>query len=164
VRSVELLPCGAVSSHCWRVEAIAILSAALIAIVGWGVNAELQRRELRRQTLVRFLLDAYRRLEATSNRRRLDATAKMELERAVSDIVLLGTRDHVRLVEDAARQLQDQGSSDFTPLLRALRASLRQELRLDEAEWISFRMKDISGRVGDAPLGVQEATTRRKAR
>ena len=107
--------------------------AAVIAAGGWITSGYLARRADRRKVRTEYLLSAYRRLDAMSNR---DMTVQHEddLESAVSDIQLLGTPEQVRLAEELARDFADARTADTGPLLEALRVDLRKELRLDPVE------------------------------
>ncbi|WP_237224641.1 hypothetical protein [Rothia nasisuis] len=116
---------------------IPILSALVGAIVG-GVVVHLftARRGLhkaRRDQRVEFLILAYRRLTDASNREILSDDQCKGLETALSDIVLLGERAEVGVVQQFMQQMankQESESADLEPLLDALRNSFRAELRL----------------------------------
>lgn len=100
------------------------------------------RQDIRRNMSVSYLLDAYRRLERASNRP-LTSEVAGELEAAVADVMLLGTRDQAGLADDFARIFAAQHVADTQPLLLALRDSLRGELLLDalpQDAYISLRI------------------------
>jgi hypothetical protein len=109
-------------------QAVAVVGL-LIAAGTWLVNGFIARRAVRRQTRVEYLLSAYRRLEAASNR---DMTQPHEeaIESAISDIQLLGTVGQVELADQFAKQFASDRTADAEPLLENLRRTLRKELSL----------------------------------
>lgn len=111
-------------------QGIAIVVGAVIAVAGWIASGELTRRAMRRQTQVEYLLSAYRRLEAASNRR-MSVDHEGAIESAVSDIQLLGTARQVELAEAFSQAFAGTGNADTSALLEELRRSLRQELDLE---------------------------------
>lgn len=112
-------------------EGVAIVVGAVIAVGGWIVSGWLARRSVRRQMRVEFLLSAYRRLEAASNRATTEGHAQA-IESALSDVQLLGTHEQVRLVDEFSRVFAATGTADSGPLLEELRRALRDELLLEE--------------------------------
>jgi hypothetical protein len=111
------------------VTAIGLIVGAVIAVGGWVANGYLARRAARRQVVVDFLLSAYRRLDAASNRPMTQAH-ELAIEQAVADICLLGTAEQVREAEKFAREFSDHRQAGSGPLLEALRSDLRAELDL----------------------------------
>lgn len=103
---------------------------AVLAIAGWWAvhrlsmnrDQENKRRDLR----VRYLLEAYRRLEhAVTHRHARD------LETALADILLLGTERQVSLAHDFAVSAEQNKTATLGPLIADIRAELRRELKLD---------------------------------
>jgi len=82
-----------------------LIVTAVLAVAGWYAvhrlsmnrDQESKRRDLR----IQYLLEAYRRLGNSSNRRDLSAYAR-DLESALADIQLLGSRDQVQLAHEFA--------------------------------------------------------------
>ena len=76
------------------VGVLAALIGALVVAVGWWVahQSELNRDRIakRRDLRVKYLIDAYRSLESSSNRRP-SLPAASEIESAIADIQLFGT-------------------------------------------------------------------------
>ena len=107
----------------------AIIVGVAIAAAGWVANGILARRAVRRQTRVEYLLSAYRRLEAASNRE-LGPAHEKAIESAVSDIQLLGTKHQVELADAFAKEFAADRSANAEPLLEDLRRTLRKELLL----------------------------------
>lgn len=93
--------------------------------VAWLTAILVGRAEVRRRERVGYLLSAYRRLHAASNRR-----AGETLEEPLGDIGLLGTPEQVELVNAFLETLAREKTADLTPLLASLRTSLRKELGL----------------------------------
>jgi hypothetical protein len=126
--------------------------AALIAVVS---NAWLSRRNKRIEERVRFLVDAYFDLEFGHQRQHDDPTfapyTARELDemnrrfnKAIVAINLMGTPEQVKL----SREFPQKDDEDFTPLVLALRDSLRKELGLEKLEfghyWYEIRRKPKS--------------------
>lgn len=111
--------------------ALGWIVAALIAVGGWIASGYLARRGDRRKLRIEYLLSAYRRLDAMSNR---DMTSQheLDLESAISDIQLLGTPAQIALADELARAFVDTRSAVTGPLLERLRRDLRRELTLED--------------------------------
>jgi hypothetical protein len=111
-----------------------LLLTTIVAILGWfaahRLAADRDRSNKRRELIVGYLIEAYRRMESCSNRRgrSFDASA---VESAVADIQLFGSPEQVRLVQDFAEQFVATGSASLDDLLAALRQDLRSELSLE---------------------------------
>jgi hypothetical protein len=116
------------------VELVSVVVGVCIALVGWVVERFATRRALRRERVVAYLIEAYRQLDDASNRSGDTSTSEREkaLERAISDIQLFGSGDHVRLADDFARAFVTERGADTTELLESLRRSLRDELHLGD--------------------------------
>lgn len=122
---------------------VGALIGALIVVWGWRREQRReqgeQRRErekIRRENRMRFIVDAYLRLEAAANRKSpLSNDYKRSVESAVADIQLRGTRTQVELAQALAIQLDLMGKGDptsFATLLKELRDDLRSELELEQ--------------------------------
>ena len=113
----------------------------LIAVFGWWIayRNELRRdREVRRRDfLIRYLTDAYAKIEYFCDREPNTENAP-NLERAVSRIQLYGSPRQVELAQELAygiSKVQGQGEVPATlELLEDLRRELRAELKLAELE------------------------------
>lgn len=92
-----------------------------------------------------FLLSAYRRLDAASNRP-LTSARREDLESALADIQLLGTAAHVALAQKFVTEFASSKEADTTAILRALRISLRRELLLDD---VAPELKFLRVKEGD---------------
>lgn len=126
-------------------QVITTVIVAVVAIAGWLVASRQQRRAVRRNMRIEYLLNAYRKLERATNRESTSEHSQA-IEEAVADIYLLGTPKQVTLVADFAKNFAQAGGADLKNLLTDLRKSLRRELLLevDESESVSLRMEDKS--------------------
>ena len=115
---------------------IPLLVTTVVAVAGWIVghrlNAERDLHNKRIELRIKYLLDAYRRLESSIetevSRENLDV-----LESAISDIQLLGTPEQVDKVLAWSEQFSKTGTQkdvNLQDLLEDLRKSLRSELGL----------------------------------
>lgn len=104
-------------------------------MIGWfaahQLTAARDRTNKRRDLRVQYLLDAYRKLEAASNREcKVEADAK-QLEAAVADVYLFGTASQVSKAKEFAETFARTGGASTESLLADLRQDLRRELRLE---------------------------------
>jgi hypothetical protein len=83
-----------------------------------------------RDTRIRILMEAYRRLEKASNRE-LTAALASEIEGALADVQLLGSRRQVELAQEFILQVVNQRTGSFDPLLAELRKEIREALGLE---------------------------------
>ena len=126
-------------------QVIATAVVAVVAIAGrWVVNAQ-QRRAVRSNMRIEYLLSAYRQLERVTNREPTKEHGRA-IEEAVADVYLLGTPKQVELVADFAKNFAQAGGADLNNLLMDLRKSLRRELLLedDDSNSVSLRIEDKS--------------------
>ena len=63
-----------------------------------------------------------------------DSEHARNLESAIADIQLFGTKGQSVLAQQIAHQFADEGHTSFDELLNMLRADLRQELDLEKLE------------------------------
>jgi len=111
-----------------------LIVTATLAVAGWYAvhrlsmnrDQENKRCELR----IQYLLEAYRRLENSSNRRDLSAYAR-DLESALADIQLLGSKDQVQLAHEFAVSMAKNQAGSLDPLVANIRSELRRELPLE---------------------------------
>ena len=113
---------------------LSLLVTVVLAVGGWYAvhrlsmnrDQENKRRELR----IQYLLEAYRRLENSSNRPDLSAYAR-DLESALTDIQLLGSKGQVQLAHEFAVSMAKDRTASLDPLVANLRSELRRELGLE---------------------------------
>lgn len=112
---------------------LSVLVTTAVAIASWYVAHVLagrrDRANKRRELLVGYLIDAYRRLERGAAREMSVAQAEA-MEAAIADIQLFGTARQVSLVQAFALNISEAGSASIDELLVSLRADLRRELGL----------------------------------
>ena len=88
-----------------------------------------QRRDLinkKKEIRISYLIDAFRSIEDASQRRDYDKL--LQLESAIADIQLFGTKKQVELSRKFAMEFANNHSADAMPLLHNLRDDLRKEL------------------------------------
>lgn len=126
-------------------QVIATAIVAGVAIAGWWVVNVQQRRAVRRNMRIEYLLSAYRQLERVTNREPTKDHGRA-IEEAVADIYLLWTPEQVKLVRDFANTFAKDSGADLNNLLMDLRKSLHRELLLeaDESTSVSLRIVDKS--------------------
>ena len=112
------------------------MTTIILACVGWYVvHYQNLRREItaeKRKLRVSYLLEVYRKLEGASNRRNTTSTQHMlDIESAIADIQLLGTKHQVELAVEFTKVFVSKKSASLDDLLQDLRNSLRVELELE---------------------------------
>lgn len=117
-------------------QILAALIASLIVVFGWfkvsQLNIDRDRKNRREELIIQFLLEAYRRLERTSNRDVMTEEQKIDFESAIGDIQLLGEPSLIKeTVAFCTKQVCDKNTS-FNEVLLMLRAHIRKELKLPE--------------------------------
>lgn len=128
-----------------------LLVTTIVAAASWYVAHALakqrDRANKRRELLVGYLIDAYRRLEAGAAREMTVEQAEA-MESAIADIQLFGTPRQVQLVQDFALQIAETGGASIDDLLVSLRADLRAELGLTDVparlQYLRFDKTSIS--------------------
>lgn len=119
----------------WKILLPLLVTIAL-AIAGWVVghslNAERDLHNKRVELRIKYLLEAYRKLES-SIEQEVSRENLSVLESAISDVQLLGTPEQVDKVlawSDQFKGKERQKDVNLQDLLEDLRASLRKELGL----------------------------------
>lgn len=112
---------------------IAPVIAALVATVGWiavhRFNVKRDRQNKRRDMIIQYLLEAYRRLESAAEREKSEEQA-VAFEAALADIQLLGTEGQIKATVSYMQAHSDDGRGSINEILRILRNDLRKELGL----------------------------------
>jgi hypothetical protein len=129
-----------------------LLVTTLVAGVSWYVAhafaKQRDRANKRRELLVGYLIDAYRKLEVGAARVMTIAQAEA-METAIADIQLFGSRRQVELVQEFARDIAETGGASIDALLIALRADLREELGLVDVparlQYLRFDKTSLNG-------------------
>lgn len=110
------------------------LAGAIIG--GIVVHFATQRRDVandRRKQQVDYLVNAYRALARTAHRT-FDREQAVAFETAIADIILLGNPEQITLAHRCIASFAADGGVALDELLLSLRASLRQELNLEQAD------------------------------
>ena len=112
----------------WQPLIPPLVAAVIGGLVVHLLATRRERANKRREQRIGYLVEAYRRLEACSQRIAPGETAK--LESAVADIQLWGSLHQVELVQRFATDFAKAGTASLDDLLRDLRRDLRAELKL----------------------------------
>jgi len=117
-----------------------LLATTCVAMIGWVVvhrlNARRDVENKRREIRVKYLIDAYRNIEAGTVR--VGGTGESEFgrpfESAIADILLFGNLDQIKKAKELALEIADKKIGITAPLLYLLRDDLRRELGLMPTE------------------------------
>lgn len=118
-----------------------------VALVGWLVvhrfSAWRDRINHKRKMQTDFLVTAFQHLANSANRPfALGAEHLKNMESALADIQLFGSKKQVQLVEDFAKEFAQASSASLDPLLNSLREDLRKELGYEQIDsnvkWVRF--------------------------
>ena len=113
---------------------VPLFVTTIVAIVGWYIVHRMasnrDRINKKRDLQVKYLIEAYQAIENSCSRNE-NTPYREKLERAVSDIQLIGNPEQVRLAKEFTTGMAADSFGDPRPLLAALRKDLRQELNLD---------------------------------
>ncbi|MDI1273094.1 hypothetical protein [Polaromonas sp.] len=116
----------------WRL-AISLLVPEAVVVAGWFVvhrfNSAKDFAARRRELIVGYLIDAYRKLEKSADPIEPQESWK-DMESAIADIQLFGSGEQVNLAQQFAREIAQRQTAFATTLLEELRRSLRSELKL----------------------------------
>jgi hypothetical protein len=113
---------------------LAAVIGAVVIVLGWRVahrqEMERARANEKRRQRIEYLIQAYRRLEAASNRS--DPKNDLSgLESAIADVQLFGSARQVELAQQFATHFAGEGAASLDTLLQELRRDLRSELDLE---------------------------------
>jgi hypothetical protein len=127
---------------------VPLLITSVVAILGWGMTHELAARRDRdnnkRDLRVKYLIEAWRKLEMSSSRPSGEQPNYFyNIESAISDIQLFGTPKQIELAQTFADKLSSSQSVNLDELLNDLRRDLRLYLDLPETPdinwWLRFK-------------------------
>ena len=114
---------------------IPLIITALVAGIGWFIVHELSiSRDIKNKRVdlkIKYLIEAYRRLEHVSHR---DNPDLKDFESAIADIQLFGTKRQAELARDIALEFAKNRTVSFDPLLADLREDLRKLLHLEHLQ------------------------------
>lgn len=110
-----------------------LLVTSAVTIIGWFAAHELatwrDRINKQREHRIEYLVEAFRRLAKAMHHPRLYEVAE-EVQSAVADIQLFGSKDQIVRVESFVKELSANQEASLDELLTELRNDLREELRL----------------------------------
>lgn len=110
-----------------------LIIQCLITVIGWIVvyifairqNTQIKKKEV----TIEYLIQAWGKLEKASNRK--DNRYNTEIETAIADIQLFGTKRQIELAQQFAEEIARNKESSTLELLVLLREDLRKELKLE---------------------------------
>lgn len=110
-----------------------LIIQCIITVIGWIVvyifairqNIQIKKKEV----TIEYLIQAWGKLEKASNRK--DNRYNTEIETAIADIQLLGTKRQIELAQQFAEEIARNKESSTLELLVLLREDLRKELKLE---------------------------------
>lgn len=120
----------------WKLFAQVFVTFIVAALGWWAAHAFSARRDLaneRRKLRVSYLMEAYRSLEGAANPSG-PKSKRAQLESAIADVQLLGSRAQVRMASEFAKAISGSGQAQLDSLLADLRQSLRSELELESVD------------------------------
>jgi hypothetical protein len=130
-----------------------------VALGGWFVVHRLtawrDRVNHNRKLRTDFLVKAFQGLANAANRPPVEGSQYFrDMESAVADIQLFGSKSQVQLVEEFTKEFAASGQAPLDPLLNSLRQDLRDELgyeRLDSnVRWFRPEGGAIAAQPGPA--------------
>lgn len=112
-----------------------LIIQCIITVIGWIVvyilairqNTQIKKKEV----TIEYLIQAWGKLEKASNRK--DNRYNTEIETAIADIQLFGTKQQIELAQQLAEDIARNKESSALKLLILLRENLRKELKLEKA-------------------------------
>ncbi|BBE08278.1 Uncharacterized protein MCB1EB_0117 [Mycoavidus cysteinexigens] len=108
--------------------------AGLIAIAGWIVTYQLNvlkdRKNKQRDLITAHLLDAYRKLESASSRGKLTENQIANVESAIADIQIFGSKELITAIEKFMVDFMLNKNIDLSGILGLLREDVRSALHL----------------------------------
>jgi len=142
-------------------EVLRVVGSPLLAAIvgGWFVHLATRRRDAeneRRRQRIDYLLKAYRTL-THSTHRDMSAEQAEAFENALSDVVLFGDAEQIRLARQVIAGLASGGKASLDELLVSFRRALRRELNLKNDDLQQVPVVRFKGLDGHTPLSVAES-------
>ncbi|MDR0971924.1 MAG: MjaI family restriction endonuclease [Bacteroidales bacterium] len=125
---------------------ISVLSSVSLIIIGYLFDRRRDSKNRKKEIRIKYLIETYKIID-DSVHRNLSYVEKRRLEAAISDIILFGKKDQVKLAYDIVTLLTEKQVTNFDSLLEDLRKELRKELGLkkDKSKYFSLRMSTYDG-------------------
>jgi hypothetical protein len=125
-------------SECTLIN-VSHLVTVLVALGGWFVihrlSAWRDRINHNRKIRTEFLIKAFQNLANAANRPPTSGSQYFrDMEAAVADIQLFGSKSQIQMVESFTREFDEKKEASLDPLLNSLRADLRKELGYEPVE------------------------------
>lgn len=112
--------------------------AGLIAVAGWIVTYQFgvfrDRKNKLRDLITDYLLEAYRKLESASQRKKLTDAQIADIESALRDIQIFGSKELIDATNKFMEEFAVSKNIDLSQLLFLLRKDLRKALHLPWSE------------------------------
>ncbi len=126
-----------------------LIITSLLTIASWGVlnyfENERNKDNKIREIKINYLIDAYRKLANGVQRSPSIAAYHRDLESAVADIQLFGSKEDIDILIDELNKAKDTANHvllNVDVILNKLRNSLRKEIKLEEVDsnvqWFRF--------------------------
>jgi len=124
-----------------------LLITSVITIIGWVfgsyLNSKRDRENKLRDIKLTYLIDAYRKMAYSSQRTTNYEHFKFDMESAISDIQLFGSKEQIELLNKAIVDLNKHKIGlDADLILNNLRDELRKEINLElinsNVQWVRF--------------------------
>jgi hypothetical protein len=112
-------------------EFVALIVSAALAIAAFLVERTRDRASRRREFIVDRLLESYRALANTTGED-LGHREKEIFAIALNDLQVFGSRELIAAVRNATANAE--GVHEITPVVKAVRNQLREELGLDQVD------------------------------
>jgi hypothetical protein len=109
---------------------LTLTSAILGGLVVHLLTISRDKTNKRRDNRIKYLIEAYRSMEASVQRN--NDMSEKDVESAIADIQLLGTVSQAKLAHEFAASFANEQTANISELLENLRADLRRELTLEE--------------------------------
>jgi hypothetical protein len=114
---------------------ITLIIPGLVTVIGWFIlhrfSAWRDRNNKRKDLKVRYLIEAWKRLERCSNKEDYDTN---EMETAIADIHLFGNLKQITLANAFVNEFAKNKVASGDELLEELRNDLRKELNIETAK------------------------------
>lgn len=104
---------------------ITVIGCIVVYIFAIRQNIQIKKKEV----TIEYLIQAWGKLEKASNRK--DNRYNTEIETAIADIQLFGTKRQIELAQQFAEEIARNKESSTLELLVLLREDLRKELKLE---------------------------------
>lgn len=118
-------------------EYIKIIITIIIAVGGWifghWLNAKRDQKNQRKEIVIKYLIDAYTKLESSANKPKTKITDDA-IESSIANIHLFGTSKQIELAKNFSNSIATHGNASLDNLLLELRKDLRKELNLSPVE------------------------------